>query len=127
MRIDLTNELANLLEFVASVGIAIRMNSAYNEASQYNPHKDVDVMYLADSIHNLDILGRSIEEGRKDKIMSACEELISTFKHYLSPLPPNARMKGDPKSSFERNGDYLHLPCAIDILETIMAKVHRSC
>lgn len=55
--------LGELLTFISNVAIAIRMNSAYNGESLYNPQTPKAVMQLSDSIHNLHLLGNALVKG----------------------------------------------------------------
>lgn len=89
---NLPGELAGLLEFVAEVAIAIRSNSTYGSRFRVDPHTAAhDVRWLADSLHNLNMLGRAIQEERN--VVFACDQLIAAYEWYDT---------GEPKAVFER-------------------------
>lgn len=112
-------ELAKLLEFVSRIATAIRMNSAYNGKAQHNPHASFDVMWLADSLHNLDGLGRAILEGKPEQIAFTCDRLVSMFEGYASE---STGLKSEPKHTFDRWSQLVDLRDGIDIFRAIKAK-----
>lgn len=120
-KIDLTNELAKLLNFVSSVAIALRMNSAYSPVSSSNPDKDEDIMWLSDSLHNFDSLARAIETGDSKVIHSAALGLADTFNTYLNPKP-NSYPKSDPRDTFKKWEREVSIPYVIRVLKSIAAK-----
>lgn len=102
--LDLNWEFGRLLVYIAGVSTAIRKNSAYNQMHlELNaPNVAFDVMWLSDSLHRIDALGRAIQSGDLHQIVSACDFLLSLQGAYIDGIPPGQRLKGDPKESFER-------------------------
>lgn len=118
--LDLTPELTRLLNFTASVAIAIRMNSAYNSQSAHSPNTPHDVMWLADSLHNFDMLGRAIESGEATNIEFACDQLLRAYESYTRT---DTGLKSEPNATFERNAQRVTLKEAQDIFRDIKTKV----
>lgn len=77
-KINLTCELARLLNFTAAVATAIRMYSAYNPSEQHLNAPE-DLMWLSDCLHNLDMLGRAVVEEKPANIVFACDVLLTTY------------------------------------------------
>ena len=113
-------EQAKLLSFVAKMAVAIRMNSPYSAVHQDCSTAPTDVMWLADSLHNFDVLGRAIEAGKSDGITFACNHLIEMYEDYLqdgNPSRPNPA-----RASFSRWGHLVDLGEALEIFQAIKAK-----
>lgn len=104
MQLDLSWEFGRLLGYVAGVCTAIRKNSAYNQMhlEQNAANVSFDVMWLSDSLHRVDALGRAIQSGDPAQIVVACDFLLSLQQTYIDGIPPGQRVKGDPRESFER-------------------------
>lgn len=117
--IDLTKELGELLGFIANMATAIRMNSAYSHVNTGN--RDVDVMWLADSLHNFDSISSAILEGQQERIHFMTTSIISTYKWYMNPTNVDS-YRGNPKNTFERWKHLVSLEKGIEILQTIAAK-----
>lgn len=120
MKTDLTQELARLLKFTASIAVAIRMYSAYNQSR--TPHVDApnDLMWLADSLHNFDQLGNAVLGGVPTNIVFACDSLLKSFQGYQEVFPGSTRQA---KPTFERNARRVDLRDAMAIFSDIRAKV----
>lgn len=115
---DFSHELAALLEHVAHTAIAIRQHSAYARAkpSPDTQQKYYDLLWLADSLHNLDSLGRAIMEEKPDRIIYACDQLTSLYKRYDTE-------NTNSKDTFERAKKYgISLSHAIEIFQEIKLK-----
>lgn len=122
LEIDLTDELARLLSYTAGVAIAIRLNSAYrSDYKEQNPQHGYDVMWLADSLHNFDMLARAIQESNSAEIARACDMLLSFYAMYTHG--PTEGNKGDPQGSFARHARYANLDEALAVFKAIKAKV----
>lgn len=122
-RIDLRGEIGALLEHVARTGIAIRMHSSYgDELGQGRAARDSDDLYvLADSLHNLDLLGRAITSGSTESMVFACDLLIEAHDAYGKGNPAGA------KATIERVRKYgLDLPAALKIFRAIRQKALRA-
>jgi hypothetical protein len=119
---DFSPELAALLVFTADVAIAIRMNSAYNDAR--DPRlAPLDVLWLSDLLHNFDVLGRAVQGGDRADISSAVKRLLSQYATYRAPLPGR---KSDPVETFKRYEHRFQLEEAQAALRAIRAKAQTQ-
>lgn len=122
--LNLTIELARLLNFTADVAVAIRMYSAYNQGDlgntkQFAPH---DVMWLSDCLHNFGMLGDAILSGDLTRIHFACDQLSSHYRDYLS----KDQGQRPSRPSFERNRERFSLHEGIEIFEAIRRNADRQ-
>lgn len=134
VQLDLTEELGLLLIYIADVATAIRLHSAYTGGNPYGalpvelyptevpPQQQSlnDVMWLSDSLHNFDRLGRAIQEQSTTKIVAACDMLIQQYQE-LYIVGKNG-LKSDPKTTFDLHAHLVPLADAIAIFETIKSK-----
>lgn len=111
MQLNFNWELGRLLVYIADVATAIRMNSPYNGAYQDRDPRDIglDVMWLSDSLHCLDRLGRAIQSGEPEQIVEACDSLLHYYRMFTDGVPEGARMKGDPKATADRHERYFRV------------------
>ncbi len=117
MKINLTNQLARLIEFTAAVAMAIRVNSTYN--GLFDPKNTLhanDVMWLSDSLHNLDSLGSAILTENPKNIIEACEDLISSYELYT-----NDKQLSKSLPTFERHKEFFSLKDGVQIFLDIKA------
>lgn len=120
--LNLTRELARLLEYTAQVAIAIRMNTPYNgEFDPCNPQYGYDAMWLADSLHGFMNLAEAIKHDDADEIVFACDMLAEVYASYTED-PGEARVKGDPPGAFKRHAEYFRLEDGRAIFADIKAK-----
>lgn len=124
-KINLTRELARLLNFTAVVATAIRMYSAYNPGGHHLGGERIenapeDLMWLSDCLHNLDRLGRAVVEEKPANIVSACDALLTAYADYQVEDPRRSRQA---KPSFDRNARMFSLREGMDIFTDIKAKV----
>jgi hypothetical protein len=96
---SLVYALGELFEYIADVAIALRMNSAYNSSAP-SEHQLDDVMWLSDSLHNLDGLGMALKEGRM--VEQTINGLISNFNFYLHGDNPHFNYKSSPADTYGR-------------------------
>lgn len=121
--LDLTSELARLLNYTAEVATAIRMNSPYNGCYEpANPQHGNDVMWLADCLHNFGMLGRAIQGADPKGIDFACDMLLQAYERYGQDSYSDI-VKGDPQGAFERNTELFSLAEGMRIFMDIKAKV----
>ncbi|MBN3761199.1 hypothetical protein [Burkholderia sp. Ac-20365] len=100
MELNLSQELARLLNYTADVATAIRMNTPYNGAyDERNVEHAKDVMWLADSLHNFGVLGRAIERDDIHAVVAACDVLTDAYQRYREG---DVGPKGDPVGAFRR-------------------------
>jgi hypothetical protein len=79
-RIPLNNDIDKVFEIYASISCAIRMNSAHS--SDINPKAHIDVMWLSDVVHNINLFGKSITSSCGDT--SSIKSLVHVYTQYLS-------------------------------------------
>ena len=114
---DLNDELGRLFCFVAETAAAIRMNTAYNSASEHDPNARVDAMWLADALHNLGRLGSAVSRGSIDAVQQAVGGQIRVFERYLVDESGH-----NSKAAFARWERLCHLREAIAILRQMNDK-----
>ena len=123
LKVDLSTELARLLNFTATVAIAIRMYSAYNSSGARHEDAPNDLMWLSDSLHNFDMLGNAILAGIPENILFACDSLLKAFQSYQEVFPGSTRQA---KPTFERNSQHVDLKVAMAIFTDIRVKVLQA-
>jgi hypothetical protein len=118
-----TFELGRLLAYVAEVATAIRLNSPYRGDYESRDPREVglDVMWLADSLHCLDRLGRAIQSADTTEIVAACDALLSYYGMFTEGAQGKS-MKGDPKATFERYGHLCTPQQAMSVFAEIRGK-----
>jgi len=123
MDIDVNFELGRLLVYIADVATAIRKNSAYNVEYCYENRENLtlDVMWLSDSLHCLDRLGRAIQVADAEEIIAACDSLIEYYRLFTDG-PGNFKCKGDPKGSIGRYSDLFRPQSAISVFTDIRTR-----
>ena len=116
--LDLTIELAKLLDFTAEVAVAIRMFSAYNRVADLTAdYVAYDLMYLSDSLHNFSALSDAIASRNQASIIAACDMLISNYNNY-----ENKKFNPCGRITFDKYPD-LSLDFTKSIFEDIKQKV----
>jgi len=120
LKIDLTQEFSDFLEFVGDVGSTIRRHSAFT--GEHNPH---DVMWLSDSIHDFRMLSKAITMGDLQEISREAASLIGTYTWYKNGLNEGQQMKSDPKDSFQKY-PWIDLDKAIAIFQRIKDKADQE-
>lgn len=75
-----------LLSFTSRIAIAIRMNSDYNPESEGNSERGRSVMWLSDSIHNLNGLAHAMESGYRHSIAHEAERQAEYLKRHHSEI-----------------------------------------
>lgn len=98
--VNYEQDLAELLVHVATTAVVLRMQSGEG-GQDVSRAPDNDLLWLSDSLHNLDMLGSAILSGHADQVVWACDELIATYRGYgaLQGASPQqqvfARARGD--------------------------------
>ena len=115
----LERDLAGVLIFVARVAVAIRMHSAYCGARPLDT-APFDLMWLADSLHNLHLLGQAVQSARPDRVVQACDKLLKQLEGYAAE--EKAQFKSAPKPSFDRNVEYFSLMELATLLQSIRGR-----
>lgn len=123
MKTDFYSDLCQLLVYISEVATAIRLNSAYNGNYKQMDQDQVslDVMWLSDSLHNLDRLGHAIESGSPQEILDACKVEIDYYKKTILDSQ-HSNWKGDPKGSFQRHDHIIRPQKALDVFTSIHDK-----
>lgn len=127
MKIDVSTELARLLVFVADVATAIRLNSPYRSDYLHRGPQEVglDVMWLSDSLHCLDQLGRAIQADSPRVIIEACDDLLKYYRTFTEGVKGGG-MAGDPKAVFERYSHLGNPRAAMTVFAAIRAKAEAA-
>jgi len=118
--LNLTSQLGKLLCFISDVATAIRMHTPYN--GRYEPRDPahaLDVLWLADSLHNFATLGRMVRGGSPTDIKFACDMLLRQFALYRKDKGAS-QLKGDPKATFERNVQLANLDDGVTVITEIL-------
>ena len=87
MKINLTNELSNLLFFTGETATAIRMYSCYAKSHQEFTRQDsLDLMFLSSALHYFSQLHFAIiqcaETGKCETLVSTCKRIISQIDDF---------------------------------------------
>jgi hypothetical protein len=107
---DLHDELAELLNYIGTVGTSIRYLGQY---SRQEPNVFSDIVWLGDSLHKLHHLGEAIRRRDRYAIASACCWLIADHENY----------RNDACTKLAFSGNRVNIDEAIGIFEAINAKV----
>lgn len=123
MKTDFYSDLGQLLVYISEVATAIRLNSAYNGNYKQMDQDQVslDVMWLSDSLHNLDRLGHAIESGSPQEILDACKVEIDYYKKTIL-YSLHSNWKSDPNGSFQRHDHIIRPQQALDVFTSIHDK-----
>lgn len=73
--------LGRLLIFISHVALNIRMNTTYNPFLIKDIETYETIKWLSDIFHNLDGIGRAIEEGRYEAARYIIENQIIDWQH----------------------------------------------
>jgi len=119
--VNLTAELARLVEFSGKVAGAIGVCSAYalRSDSGDRPRQREDLMWLSDALHRLQVLGTYIGHGSADQIVHACDGLIATYQGYRAKEPKSQKAS----ECFERHAQRFSVDDGIAIFAAIRSKV----
>lgn len=117
MKLNLTKEFIEFLEFVGIVATSIRMNSAYTE--RHDPH---DVMWLSESLHDFTQLTKALIAEDFQEIARTAALLIGTYTWYKNG---GGSCKSDPKDSFQKY-PWIDLDKGIAIFQSIKDKADHE-
>jgi hypothetical protein len=79
-------KLGELLCEISNIAISIRMNSKYNPSAVENPNTTEAVMWLSDTLHYLDVLGRAITKCAPEQIVMAVDSIIGSWEYNLDNI-----------------------------------------
>lgn len=113
---NLVQELGRLLDYVSLVGAAIRLNSPYDPRYRANAQSEVDVMWLSDMLHDLDMLGRALQSGVVPRVESVCDQLIFKYERYR-----DEDGSWNCAGTFERWSGRVDIDAGIEIFRAIKA------
>jgi hypothetical protein len=123
--LDLQREFARYMAFVSAVaGHLLANNPLHNPAAADNPHALSDSRWLAEVIHNFDMLSEAIAAGDAQEIMFVCTANLHRYDEFrgvglVDPLHGKHR-------AFERNGGPELLDEGIAVLTAIRLKAHGA-
>lgn len=128
MKIDVTRELGRLLVYIAVVATAIRLNSPYRGDYESRDPREVglDVMWLSDSLHCLDRLGRALQAGDAKEIVDSCDSLLGYYGMFTEGAQGRS-LKGDPKAVMGRYGHLFQPQEAMSVFTDIRGKALNDC
>ncbi|MBP9786778.1 MAG: hypothetical protein KBC72_04230 [Acinetobacter sp.] len=131
MKINLTNELSNLLFFTGETATAIRMYSCYAKNPKYFTTQDsLDLMFLSDILHYFSQLHFQIiqcdETGKYSSLIETCKRIISQLND-LTDEKMQAKFSRSAIATFEnpQNASLVDLKLAIASLESIIQKCEK--
>lgn len=107
--IDFTAELAQVLDYVSRVAIAIRMNSRYANAP-LTLETSENVMWLSDSLHNFDRIGNAILARDYRALTQTCDLLQQMLREFQSESVAKAHER------------YFKVQDMLDILDALRGK-----
>lgn len=98
--IEMTEELADLVLFMSSVAMAIRMHTPYRHRTRCEDAKEhgKHVLWLADSIHHFDELAESIKKNDIERLGRSVNYIISRYKEYRTV---GGKWVSDPMETFK--------------------------
>lgn len=112
--------IGEMFTYISDVATAIRMNSAYNQKIGNNEFSACDVMWLSDSLHNFNMLGKALIENQDVK--DSVERLISIFRSYMQ-----GGSNSDASGTYERWSRYnIHPDQGIKVLEKIRDSYQKA-
>ncbi|PLZ03091.1 hypothetical protein CY652_07215 [Burkholderia sp. WAC0059] len=124
--IDYQQEFASFLEFVAEVAVHIRNNTpAYDASAEHRPHASEDIRWLAEALHNFEVLGAAIAAGDAREIVFVCAGYIHTYEGFRTPPAGDAAAKAG-HDAFARNGGVELLEHGLGLLKSIRQKAHTA-
>lgn len=118
-QINLTNELARLMQFSEYVANAIARYSAYSQEGQRPEDAPHDLMWIAEAVSNIMRIGSIILRGDPAIIVRTCDELLTLLDkwerepHFAKQLKPTE----------EGGVNTINLEDAKEIFKDIQAKV----
>lgn len=129
MKVNLTNELSNLLFFTGETATAIRMYSCYAKShTQFTEQDSLDVMFLSDTLHYFSDVHHEIiactETGRYSPLVSACKRIIGIYEDFQNMANTNTARSELARLALANpnNARLVDLSLAIGSLKAIIEK-----
>ncbi|CCF67296.1 hypothetical protein [Xanthomonas citri] len=84
-RLDIASEIGTLFAHVARVARSLRRYSAYSRGHNAPEPTTAryDLHWLADCLHSFDQIGHALVRGNVAALITACQDLLSMYEHYL--------------------------------------------
>ncbi|KQQ71674.1 hypothetical protein ASF73_12235 [Xanthomonas sp. Leaf131] len=118
-QLDIANEIGTLFAHVARVARSLRRYSAYSRghnAPEPNTAR-YDLHWLADCLHSFDQIGHALVRGNVAALITACQDLLSMYDHYLKDGSGY-----NSRDTFQRLSSDVPLSDATDAIRSIIVK-----
>ncbi|NIJ82582.1 hypothetical protein [Xanthomonas cannabis] len=118
-RLDIANEIGTLFAHVARVARSLRRYSAYSRGHSAPEPSTAryDLHWLADCLHSFDQIGHALVRGNAAALITACQDLLSMYDHYLKDGSGY-----NSRDTFQRLSSDVPLSEATDAIRSIIVK-----
>ncbi|AOS14856.1 hypothetical protein WKH86_19300 [Xanthomonas oryzae pv. oryzae] len=118
-RLDIASEIGTLFGHVARVARILRRYSAYSRGHNAPEPATAryDLHWLADCLHSFDQLGHALVHGNVAALITACQDLLSMYEHYLKDGSGY-----NSRDTFQRLSHDVPLSEATDAIRSIIVK-----
>ncbi|MCC4609376.1 hypothetical protein LL967_16025 [Xanthomonas campestris pv. zinniae] len=118
-RLDIANEIGTLFAHVARVARSLRRYSAYSRGHSAPEPSTAryDLHWLADCLHSFDQIGHALVRGNVAALITACQDLLSMYDHYLKDGSGY-----NSRDTFQRLSSDVPLSEATDAIRSIIVK-----
>ncbi|RBA65383.1 hypothetical protein [Xanthomonas oryzae] len=118
-RLDIASEIGTLFGHVARVARILRRYSAYSRGHNAPEPATAryDLHWLADCLHSFDQLGHALVHGNVAALITACQDLLSMYEHYLKDGSGY-----NSRDTFQRLSHDVPLSEATDAIRSIIDK-----
>ncbi|MCC4588137.1 hypothetical protein LL962_13645 [Xanthomonas sp. NCPPB 1067] len=118
-RLDVANEIGTLFAHVARVARSLRRYSAYSRGHTAPEPSTAryDLHWLADCLHSFDQIGHALGRGNAAALITACQDLLSMYDHYLKDGSGY-----NSRDTFQRLSSDVPLAEATDAIRSIIVK-----
>ncbi|MBB3801875.1 hypothetical protein FHR47_002123 [Xanthomonas arboricola] len=118
-RLDIASEIGTLFAHVARVARSLRRYSAYSRGHSAPEPSTAryDLHWLADCLHSFDQIGHALVRGNVAALITACQDLLSMYDHYLKDGSGY-----NSRDTFQRLSSDVPLSDATDAIRSIIVK-----
>jgi multidrug efflux pump subunit AcrA (membrane-fusion protein) len=118
-QLDIANEIGTLFAHVARVARSLRRYSAYSRGHNAPEPSTAryDLHWLADCLHSFDQIGHALVRGNVAALITACQDLLSMYDHYLKDGSGY-----NSRDTFQRLSSDVPLSDATDAIRSIIVK-----
>lgn len=118
-QLDIANEIGTLFTHVARVARSLRRYSAYSRGHNAPEAATAryDLHWLADCLHSFDQVGHALLRGNIAALITACQDLLSMYDHYLKDGSGY-----NSRDTFQRLSSDVPLAEATDAIRSIIVK-----